>query len=250
MKPGILFIGDSIFEGISGINFVRMLKNNFTDFRCVNRGVGGDTLVGISRRLSRELEAEADNYNVIVFEAGHNDIIIPTFSPKGNLYKLAQARLHIRGSIPTTDPEWFKVLYRETVKDVRKKTNAILVITTLSCISENLHAEPNKKREIYNDIIRTIAREEQVLLADIGHEFDNILKQKETNGFYMDNFLEVSLMDPLSARDKEGADAVSKKRGTHLTIDGVHMNYEGALVYYEKLKEKIEKALYLYEARV
>lgn len=71
----VLIIGDSITEGILGINYVEMLQNKFREIQFYNMGLGGDTLQGISDRLLKEISI--NRYDIIIIEAGHNDIILP-----------------------------------------------------------------------------------------------------------------------------------------------------------------------------
>src|SRR5690554_7732659 len=99
MKKKILYIGDSITEGVTGINYINYIESKFPNHQHINQGLGGDTLKGISNRLLSLIKNE--RYDYIVFEAGHNDILMPYFSKQGLLLKLSANKLKHRGSIPT-----------------------------------------------------------------------------------------------------------------------------------------------------
>ena len=78
----LLFIGNSITKGTIGKSFVDLLKEHHPDWVIKNAGVRGDTLKNISDRLTIEILINPD-YDFIIIEAGHNDIILPTFKTRG-----------------------------------------------------------------------------------------------------------------------------------------------------------------------
>ena len=84
MTPKILFIGDSITEGQIGIGYVDIIQHYFPEFQCKNYGRGGDTISGIFKRLLKILKTHTENYDIIVIEAGHNDIFLPYVKKKWN----------------------------------------------------------------------------------------------------------------------------------------------------------------------
>ena len=84
----ILFIGDNLIKGSVGVNWVKRLAVKNPEWSVENAGVNGDTLIRIKQRLYKKLET--NNYDVIFFEAGINDLLIPAMGRKGFLFRQAQ----------------------------------------------------------------------------------------------------------------------------------------------------------------
>ena len=97
-KMKLLFIGNSITKGEIGECFVDLLKEQHPGWDIKNAGVNGDTLKNISDRLANEILINPD-YDFIIIEAGHNDIILPNLIP-GVLFRLALKYLARKGRNP------------------------------------------------------------------------------------------------------------------------------------------------------
>jgi len=235
----VLIIGDSITEGILGINYVDMLQNEYENAQFCNRGLGGDTLYGISNRLIQEIAK--NKYDIIIIEAGHNDIILPIMKKMNVLYKLTYHSIVKRGSIPITDPFEFEKNYKETITKIKSLCNSQIIITTLSCLSEDLNSSTNKKREQFNYIIRKISSEYNCILADVGKLFDDRLLNVNNSKQFLGNYFNVFLFDAMKTKTVEGAMSLSDKRNLMLTVDGVHINSEGAKIYFDVIKSCLKK---------
>ena len=68
----ILFLGDSITEGIPGVSYVDMVKKKKSKWKITNRGKGGDTVSSLFRRVKRMKDLAS--YDQIVLFVGVNDI--------------------------------------------------------------------------------------------------------------------------------------------------------------------------------
>lgn len=123
---------------------MEMLQNKFQHIQFCNMGLGGDTLQGISDRLLTEISR--NSYDIIIIEAGHNDIILPKMKEINLLFKLAYEKLLRRGSIPTTIPDEFEKKYMQLIIKIKTLCKSEIIITTLSCLSENLNSDTNQKR--------------------------------------------------------------------------------------------------------
>ena len=180
----ILFIGDSLVEGSIGVNFLPLIKKEKPNLTLLNQGINGDTLPGISRRLLHILKRE-HRYASIVIEGGHNDLLMSSWlkQEEGQVLELTR-------------------LLEETLRQVKAMYQGDVVLTTLSCLGEELAAEPNQKRQQLNSAIKELGRRYGCKVADVGHAFDEELRGGEQG----DDFL-------------------------HLTTDGVHINKKGAALY-------------------
>ncbi|RKD31209.1 SGNH/GDSL hydrolase family protein [Thermohalobacter berrensis] len=236
MKKKILYVGDSITEGISGVNYVKYIEKEFPNYLHINQGLGGDTLLGISNRLMSLLENEEFNY--IVFEAGHNDIIIPYFEKQGLLLKMTAKKLRSRGSIPT-DINNFKEVLENKMREIKKITNAEIILTTLSCIGEVLNSDLNNKRAVINRSIKEVAKKYKCKIANVGDAFDEKLRRVDSGNYLLGGFYKLMLIDPIFSKKNKWAEKISRHRKLYLTIDGVHINGEGAKIYANEIIETL-----------
>lgn len=233
----ILFIGNSITKGEIGESFVDLFKNQHPDWDIRNAGVNGATLKNISDRIARELEGA--EYDFVVIEAGYNDIILPYLDKKGLFFRVGMRYLYRKGRKPVVDPSKFQSKYGYMIQFIQSKSNAKIILTTLGCINENLSAVVNLKRIAYNASILRLANEHDCLVADISHEVETVLKSGIQTDYLLSSLLNSMYFDKKKCQKAGGADKLSKKRNLRLTIDGVHLNSAGALIY----KQTIERLI-------
>ena len=232
----ILFIGNSITKGEIGQSFVDLFKNQYPDWIIKNAGVNGDTLKNISDRIAGELET--DEYDFIVIEAGYNDVILPYLDTKGLLFRFALRYLYRRGR-RAVKPEKFPVKYAQMISFIRSRSNSTIILTTLGCINENLSSAVNLKRIFYNDSILKLAIDHDCLVADISHEMESVLKSGSQTDYLLNNLLNSMYFDRRRCQRNGGADKLSRKRNLLLTIDGVHLNSAGAMIYKQTIEKQI-----------
>lgn len=236
----ILLIGDSITEGVDGFSYVRLLQADCVDCAFVNLGLGGDTLHGISQRLFAEL-AHTPEYDVIVFAAGHNDLLIPHMQQGSPAFQFIARSLLKRGCIPTPDSSSFAFKLQSTIDKLPAVFNGKIILTTLSCLGERPENDLNRKRQQLNVAIRQVAYKNGLHLADVGAVFDTKLRGKKTAVTVLSNPYAMITIDKLLSRTRAGVTQLSRLRHTHLTIDGVHLNYEGAMIYRDTIQACLEK---------
>ncbi len=231
----VLIIGDSITEGVLGIDYVKMLQNKFHNIRFCNMGLGGDTLQGISNRLLEEISINI--YDIIIIEAGHNDVILPKMKEINFLYKLAYNKLIRRGSIPITNPDEFEKKYTQLITKVKAMCKSEIILTTLSCLNEDLSSDTNKKRANLNEVIKKVALFHSCVIADVGQVFNDKLANTNNRSKFLDGFFNTFFFDALKTKTIQGAISLSNKRMLKLTVDGVHINLEGAKIYYNVISD-------------
>ena len=67
--------------------------------------------------------------------------------------------------------------------------------------------------------------------------FNEKLQNKNINGQFLDSFYNTFFFDALKTKTIEGAMSLSKKRKLELTVDGVHINLEGAKIYCDVISD-------------
>jgi lysophospholipase L1-like esterase len=239
MAQRILFTGDSITAGELGVGYLPLLAERFPECELVNLGQGGDTVSGIRTRTLAHLRENGD-YDLVVIAAGHNDIILPEFERKSPIHRSIARSLARSGSVPASDYDSFLDTYRGFIDAIRQATGMPIVVVTMSCVNEDPASSTGQRRHLYNRGIRAVAEEAGVTLADVGLEFDRVLREGECRDYLMENLLALRLGDRWKSRVPERADRLSESRQLRLTIDGVHLNSLGAGIYAATLAPLLE----------
>ncbi len=236
----ILVAGDSITEGITGRSYIRLLQQQRPEHRYINLGLGGDTLKGITKRTLRFLRKRGD-VDLLIFQAGHNDIILPSFAERSLPFRIFYRILKQRGSVPTSGVKAFERVYRHTLHNLMRQTSGEILVLTLSCITESPDSREDTLRREYNAAIKRAALDSGIAVADIGDAFDAELKY---GGSSYKNFnVRGIVVDGIISRLPQGAERISIRRDLHLTIDGVHLNDRGAQLYADVIMREIDSAV-------
>ena len=228
----ILFVGNSITQAVIGINYIDFIKKAHPDYKCINKGISGDTLLGATNRLIKCL-ADGANPDIIVLEIGHNDIVLSCNNRSRWDHFLM--RLLTKDTV-ATKPEDFIETLKEKLTIIKSKTKAKIIITTLGFLDEtvSMDSKVNQIRDDLNRQIRKLCTDLKIELADVGKAFDkfkNLSTAKENlRETASDIFFNI-----LISRNRKLADKISKKRGLTLTIDGAHLNSRGARIYAKTL---------------
>jgi len=228
----VIFYGDSLTEGIPGVGYYNILKEKLPNYKLINRGKGGDTLISLYRRMKR---MNIKKHDISFLWIGTNDILATVRKSYPIMKVLA-------GQIWTKSDGEFEEYYHKVIKLIDSKSKKIFTIPPIF-IGENIENEWNKKIDNLSKIIKNISKEyPNTEFVDIRK---NIYPKVEPNksDYIMKNSLKV-IMDYLRYKKPEKIDEKSKLRGLQLTLDGVHLNSQGAKIvaniFYEKIKE-IEK---------
>jgi lysophospholipase L1-like esterase len=224
MTKRILFVGDSITEGKIGIGYVDIIQRNFPEFQCQNYGRGGDTLSGIFTRLFKILKADTEYYDVLIIEAGHNDLFLPYVKSK---WKFTSIR-------KVTPLNKIESVYNNGLEMVGLLSKAKIILTTLSCLGEDFSSQINQKRRFINDKIKEIGSKHEAYLADVSSVFDKILRKSFSSYNLIDHPLNM-VLDYFRSKRTNLVEKICKKRGLMLTIDGGHLNSKGAMIYAKEI---------------
>ena len=156
------------------------------------------------------------------------------------MFRLALKYLLRKGRKPL-NPRDFLLEYAKMLDLVQSKSNAKIIVTTLGCINENLSSILNLQRVEYNGIISKMANNYHCLVADISHETQLVLEKNYQTDYLLNNFLNSAYFDLKKCQETGGADRLSRKRNLILTIDGVHLNSVGAMLYKQAIEIQINK---------
>lgn len=236
----ILFIGDNLVKGSIGVNWVKWLGVKNPTWTVENAGTNGVTLYQAKQRLDKIIPGS--DYDIIFFKAGLNDLLIPEMVERKFPFKQHFQHTNLDAK-PCATAEQFAEKYLDAILEIKSKTDATVILSTLGCISENLELPINKKRRSFNDVIRDVAIETGCALVDAGAVFDGYLRRCRTRNYFMNGFLNTVILDQFHCRLMGGPDQLSKKRGLHLTIDGVHLNSRGANLFRDETERQIKSLI-------
>jgi lysophospholipase L1-like esterase len=197
----------------------------------------GDTLAGVSRRARAMLAKVSPD--VLVFAVGVNDVLVPYMASQSRGWKTLMLLSRALGSVATADAQSFHRLYARTIDQVRNRGVPHVVVTTLTCVGEELSGPLNARREEFNVYVRRLAEQDRVHLADAGRVFDDHLrKATDSASCLLPGFPRV-LWDSMITRAQKGIDHLSRRRRLRLTVDGVHLNLPGARLVAETIAEQL-----------
>lgn len=217
----IACFGDSITVGRPGVSYLKWLKHKR---KYLNFGLGGDTLLGLSKRMDDCLR-RSSCHNFII-EIGCNDILLPYLRKRSNGWTKVVDQLMDRGSVPLLKVRDFAAQYE---KLINKLANKQIMIISIPCIGENLESDLNQKVMEYNEAIKSLCQKYGLTYIDFnGWQCERIHNKKlNTHYFITDNPLHM-IRDVMTTTYLGISDWISQRRKLVVTVDGVHLNKEGA----------------------
>lgn len=219
----LLIAGDSITAGHIGIAFTSYLP--IEDLMI--RGIDGDTMRGVTARVLRYLSNTRIQRSVdaLLIECGGNDILLPSFSADPFAAALIQ-----RGKEPIADAQQFIREYSAALDAILEiwtglgKDPTKIAVASIPPLGEYRDGPMQLTRSLYNGLIREAATQRSFTFIDLS--FEQLLSGSP--GYCLDDLMAMSSDALLVGKDPQKAEQLSRSRGLHFTIDGVHFNERGA----------------------
>lgn len=232
VKSKVLFLGASITQGKISKNYIKMLKEKLgtKQYEYINQGVAGYESYNVLKKLKKAVKVKPD---FIILLVGTNDVL-SALDPK--LAELSRKLKKIPHE-PTLSN------YRDNIKSIinqlKQETDSKIAISSLPVVGENLDAVENKAIADYNEELKKICDNEDVVYLSV-YEKQKIFLISENGGkgkeynksskmAFKSLFLHYLLFMSL--------DTISKRNGYQLLTDGIHQNTKGA----KFIAEEIEK---------
>jgi lysophospholipase L1-like esterase len=230
-----VFVGDSLTEGIPGVSYWRFLKNKKD---AINRGVGGDTLLGASKRIGKMLVSNRyDSINKYIIEIGTNDVLLQTLVKHSYWWQIiTKAKGSILGCVPCDDIIMFREKYEELLLTLLHHNKKIGIIG-LPMI-ENSVLKINEIMEEYDLVIRTLAGKYNIDYVNL-RKLEKDLKGDNEGSYFFGKTTLGNIIDTIFTSFLPFSNIVSKLRGLSVTIDSVHLNRKTA----KRLAKEIEGKL-------
>jgi lysophospholipase L1-like esterase len=227
----ILCAGDSLTEGTYGESYVGRLAGALQRGeqglrgRVINAGRGGDTLQALLGRIREPLRRHRPS--CVVLAVGLNDIWLSWLAAHSLVWR---ARLFTSGLVTTTDLDAFAAHYRALIDRVRDEGVGTVVACTTSCCGESLSTPPNRQLARLNGVIKRVAGDCGVPVADIWQAFVEELAPAGPASAHVPGDWLFAAMDRRRLQTSS-PDEISGRRRLSLTFDGVHLNSRGADVW-------------------
>jgi lysophospholipase L1-like esterase len=191
----------------------------------VNAGRGGDTVRSLLERIDGPLSRHQPDW--VVLAVGTNDVWIPWLGARSFGWKLWFWAQRLRaGQKPTQDLDQFAALYRALIDKVQQSGAQVLVCTTTP-VGERITTPLNRQLARLNGVIKHVAVDRQVPVADVWQAFVEQLAPLPKPSSYLPGEWLLTWLDRRRLRSKP-PDELSKKRRLYLTFDGLHLNSRGA----------------------
>ncbi|MEJ2734109.1 MAG: GDSL-type esterase/lipase family protein [Anaerolineae bacterium] len=240
-----LFAGDSLTEGGYGESYVeRAAKALYTGRHglrgeVVNAGRRGDTATALLRRIDRSLRRHQPLW--VILAIGSNDVWYPWLSSHSAGWWLwLQYRQLRRGQSPATDLDQFATTYRALI-DRARQVRAKVLACTVSPLGERLSSPVNGRVARLNGVIKHVAADCQVPVADVWQAFVNELASLPSRSGYLSAEWLFAWSDRRRLQ-KAHPDEVAERRRLHLTFDGIHLNSRGADLWAETVVQALAQA--------
>ena len=213
----ILFLGDSITEGIPGVSYISMIQNYNNTYDLINRGVGGDTVSSLLKRVKKM--NDLSSFDHIVLFIGVNDV----FGKLTKTYKILKTLTKQRWA---KDALVFENQYNDLISLIIKENKNVIIVPPL-LLGEDINNKWNTELQSLRNIIINISSKNKLKYLDVYSNFTDYLNDKIISNFLPMKLTKVyedvqKLTSPILVDEK------SKTRGLHLTLDGVHINSSGA----------------------
>jgi|LGOV01.1.fsa_nt_gb lysophospholipase L1-like esterase len=224
----VLFLGDSITEGVPGVSFITMMQDNSSSYDLVNRGVGGDTVSSLLKRVKKM--NDLSSFDQIILFIGVNDV----FGKLTNTYKILKTLTKQRWA---KDSLVFKNQYTDLITLIIKENKNIIIVPPL-LIGEDINNKWNIELQSLRNIIIDISKHNNLEYLDVYSKFIQYLKDKHISDYLPMKITEL-YKDVQGLTNSVLVDQKSDTRGLHLTLDGVHINSSGATLISNTISEYI-----------
>ncbi|MER1958853.1 MAG: SGNH/GDSL hydrolase family protein [Solibacillus sp.] len=223
----IALIGDSLTEGRPGVSFFNILKEKFPNITFDNLGKPGESVKSLYTRL---LKTKLDiDYDISFLWIGVNDVYSKLLS--------------VQAQPVAKDHNEFKDYY-EKILDLVLVSSKKVVAVTPALVGENTNNAPNHEIKELNVLIQSITRNQaNVSFLDIQSVFFSDLAKVNSSDYISTKVMRV-MVDVFFYKKPSRIDRLSKERGLHLTLDGIHLNSTGAQIVAEIYASEIKRLTY------
>ncbi len=227
----IAFFGDSLTEGVPGAAYFDLLRQNLPQHELLNYGKGGDTVVSLHRRIMHS--KIPSSLDMAFLWVGVNDVLVYT-SWTYPLLKLYRRQPWAR------NVDTFVRYYGLLLEQLTGAAKHVVAVSP-HLIGEDLENPWNRKLKNQGDAIKTtIENMPNVSFLDLKEEFRARLAGQPVSPYIPRNALRF-LLKSLPLQDKHTLPKITTEQRLRLTLDGVHLNADGAELVAQVFSQKIRE---------
>lgn len=210
MRIGL--IGDSLTEGRPGVSFFHLLQEQYPHMTFVNLGKPGESVKSLHSRLTKK---KLETFDLAFLWIGVNDVYSKLLS--------------VQAQPVAKDHEEFREYYQKVLECVISSSKVVITVTP-AVVGEDLNNVPNQEIKQLNTLITSISHKHRnVYTLNLHTVFEQHLSSVKSSDYISTKVLRV-MKDVLFYKKTSRIDQLSKKRGLHLTLDGIHLNSNGAQI--------------------
>ena len=228
-----VYLGDSLTAGLPGVSYWRFLKNKS---KHINRGVGGDTLLGAANRLQKILSSPRyDDVGQYVIEIGTNDVLLYTLKHRSRiLRRIVATREKTHGCVPCKDINSFAANYEKLLTTLLEKGKKVGVIG-LPVIETDI-AAVNEMMVKYDAVIESLCEKYGIKYLSL-RQLELSIKGDNNGTYTPGKSVWRSIADALFTTVLPFSMVISKRRGLAVTVDSTHLNKMTAKVFASAIEE-------------
>jgi lysophospholipase L1-like esterase len=224
MKIGL--IGDSLTEGRPGVSFFNILKEKFPNFTFVNLGKPGESIKSLHTRLLKT-KLDAD-YDLAFLWIGVNDVYSKLLS--------------VQAQPVAKDHDEFRDYYQKVLELVLESSKKVVAVTP-ALVGENTNNASNNEIKELSVLIKSITNKHlNVSFLNLQSVFEEHLSKVNSSDYISTKVMRV-MMDVIFYKKPSRIDRLSKERGLHFTLDGIHLNSSGAQIVADVYSSTIDQLL-------
>lgn len=228
-----IFLGDSLTAGIPGVSYWRFLHKKS---KLINKGLGGDTLLGAIDRADKLLSNP--RYNDVeqyIIEIGTNDVLDPAMQKQSIVLEmLVKFMGTAQGSVPCKDIIEFSIKYEELLQKLINQNKTIGVIGLP--IIESSTLKVNETMVEYDSVIVELCNKYNIPYLNL-RQLETKIKGDNCGSHCVSTTIPRNVFNTVVTSILPFSMQISKLRGLSVTVDGTHLNRNMAKV----LATEIEK---------
>jgi len=240
-----LFAGDSLMVGTYGESYVERVARSLykghygLTGEAVNAGLSGDTVLSLLRRIDRPLRRYQPQWTILA--VGGNDVWFPWLSEHSAGWWLwAQYRRFRAGQRPVTDLDQFASAYRALIDKARQMRSRVMACT-VSPVGESLSSPINRRVARINGIIKHVAADYEVPVADVWQaSVEQLAALPSRSGYLPGEWLFV--WSDHRRMKRIDPDEAAERRRLYLTFDGIHLSSRGADLWSDTVLRALARA--------
>lgn len=223
----IALIGDSLTEGRPGVSFAKILQQKYPECTFVNLGKPGESVKSLDTRLTKNKLNQ--DYDLSFLWIGVNDVY--------------SKLLRVQAQPVAKDHDEFKLYYEKNLTAALTSSKKVVAVSP-ALIGEHLNNASNQEIKQLSALIESLSAEyPNVHFLNLHSTFSEHLSTVRSSDYISTKVMRV-MLDVLFYKSPARIDKLSEERGLHFTMDGIHLNSNGAQVVANAYAAMIDEILF------